>query len=219
MNRRYVFATHNLDHGRSEDAQGVTLGRLLPQAHVTCLQELIAERLYLYDRFRVIRPRRVKGRTPGTEAIIAHDLGVLRQGYKVAAWRRFGARIGLRNFVWADIALPDLGTVRVVCVHFPRANMPQLLHRLYARRLRQLLRESPYPWIVGGDWNARTPQGMRRAFPGSRYCSAPVVKGSSGIDGFLLHRALVDNYAGHSAQLQVNRRDGHPFLLLELEAR
>lgn len=219
--RRYVFATHNLDHGRSADAQVVTLDRLVPQAHVVLVQELIAP-VSGRDatRVRVIRPHRAKSRQPGTEALlITPALPVLRWGRRVSAWRRFGERIGLRSFVWADVPLLGIDTVRVVDVHFPRANMSRLLHRLYARRLRQLLAESPHPWIVGGDWNSRTPQGMRKAFPGSRYYSAPKIKGSSGIDGFLLHRALVDNYAGHSAQVQVARRDGHPFVLLELQER
>jgi endonuclease/exonuclease/phosphatase family metal-dependent hydrolase len=217
--KRYIFATHNLDHGRSAAAQLVTLDRLIPQAHVTLVQELIAPTARLHADI-VWRPFRARPRTKaGTEAIIVEGLRVVGRHRRVSAWRLFGERIGYRNFVAADIVLPGIDTVRAVDVHFPRAGMSRLLHRLYARRLRAFLRESPHPWIVGGDWNSRTPQGMRRAFPGSRYYSAPKTKGSSGIDGFLLHRALVDNYAGHSAQVQVARRDGHPFVLLELESR
>ncbi len=193
-----VIATANLDFTRPAAAQRASLARIAPRAGVVLLQE---------DRRH--EP------APGKERILLDPaLPVQASGAVQAAANRRGLRISDRHFPWADITLPGIGTVRIISVHMPHPRHAAL-YPTYAANLRTLIASSPYPWIVGGDWN-RTPgqdlAGIRPRWHATSYFAHD----HHPIDGFLLHPTLTRYVTGTWAIQEPTRRDGHPAVYLRL---
>lgn len=191
-----VLACANLNFGRSADAHHADVEEMRSEgAAIICTQE--------DNRVDGRRERITLGRS------VQRD----KRGSFPAFLDRRGFKIRFRRLVWADVDLPGIDMVRVFVWHAPPRRMGPLA-AVAAAILRRHLARSPYPWIVAADWNhflRNDPCGLGGRFGAEFY--------GDGIDGFAVHRDLVQ-FVDRSWHIdRPMRGDGHPFTFLKLSAR
>ena len=114
-----------------------------------------------------------------------------------------GVKLGVRDIEWQDVFL-DGRRVRTIAVHEP----PHRFHSLwpiYTANLVAVVRTSPFPVIVGGDWNAKL-SGVD-VHKLARVLGLKVY--GDGIDGILYSKSLVATPA--PTVTNAATRSDHPF--------
>lgn len=188
--RTYTLATANLNFGRAKDKQQDTVDAI--EADILFTQEDV--------------------RNAHRERVIVRNgkLRTLRRGFRVAS-PPLGFRIRTRHFAWKDIAVPGIGLVRFISVHFPPRRFSPLWP-IYTMRLHRMLRKKRF--IVAGDWNKR----LRLDPANLGECFQAEWRGQR-IDSFAIHPELVKYVKGKARAVdQPGRKDGHPVVYLTLEA-
>lgn len=218
---RVVFASTNLNFGRSREAHAADLLELVhaPGVYAVAVQELtqmLRRTLRIRRSWRIVQKRRRA--EAGGEAVMVHRaLKVRHWGVRQASLRLFGQQIGRRVFPWAVVKVP--GLARPVCfisVHIPPKRMQgSPLDDVYFRRLRQLILRAErlgLHFIVMGDWNMEA-----RAVKARLHLDAPPMIYGSRID-----LAVVDPRLAELAELKwweeqdPARDDNHPVLYLSV---
>ena len=89
-----------------------------------------------------------------------------------------------RWIVWNDLVIDGGRTIRVASVHLPPMRY-RSLYPTYARHIAEFANKSPYPLVIGGDWNwlIDNNPGDLAGKTGMRFVGF-------GIDGFLVERSL-----------------------------
>lgn len=202
----------NLQFDRSPDRsktahwQAIDIDRLLVDTDVLGTLETLAPNPGVPF---VLRPGG-EGGDPD-EAIFAHKKPLATKWTQ--EWvRRFGMKIGQRQYLAAKYPLGDDSTFWVVFVHMPPKRMWGPFYDHAAYRLRVFLKTLPGPKIVVGDWNKRKgddPARLRKTFGGRWY--------GSRIDNAWVHPQLVPRVKGFREIPQPNRNDNHPSLHIEIK--
>ena len=179
------FITQNLDFALSADKWNADIDALTDHAEVVFLQEAKdANVQQLIDQGWSVHQDTSSQDRAGSAVTWRLDRATAADGGLTLGVKPDGQKMLTRWIAWNDLLIDGQRKIRVVSVHLPPERY-RSLYPEYARHLAEFAGQSPYPLVIGGDWNWQTandPGGLAEK-TGMRFVGY-------GIDGFLVDRRL-----------------------------